>query len=107
MSWDTVFRWLETASRYAGQFHAHALKGFEIAELQADEIRTLTSNRKRVRWLFTALEVSSRLWVGLAVGSRTYRNVKRCLGTSRGNWCSARKRDTTSLVTRLNGRSLG
>jgi len=29
--------------------------------------------------VFTALEVSSRLWVGLAVGSRTYKNVKRCL----------------------------
>ena len=29
--------------------------------------------------MFTALEVSSRLWVGLVVGSRTYKNVKRCL----------------------------
>ena len=29
--------------------------------------------------MFTALEVSSRLWVRLAVGSRTYKNVKRCL----------------------------
>jgi len=29
--------------------------------------------------VFTALEVSSRLWVGLVVGSRTYKNVKRCL----------------------------
>ena len=79
MSWNTVDRWLHQAVLFAQQFNAHVLHGYEIIELQADEILTFVGSKKKVRWLFTALEVSSRLWVGLAVGSRTYKNVKRCL----------------------------
>ena len=79
MAWSTVCRWLEVAFRYAQQFNSHFLQGYEIAELQADEIRTFVGGKKKVRWVFTALEVSSRLWVGLVVGSRTTKNVKRCL----------------------------
>jgi IS1 family transposase len=79
LSWNTVDRWLHLAFLYAQQFNSHFLQGYEIAELQADEIRTFVGGKKKVRWVFTALEVSSRLWVGLVVGSRTYRNVNRCL----------------------------
>ena len=78
-SWNTIDRWLQQAFLFAQQFNSLVLKGFEINELQADEIRTFVGGKKKVRWVFTALEVSSRLWVGLVVGSRTYKNVKRCL----------------------------
>ena len=79
LSWNTVDRWLHQAFLYAQLFNSEVLQGYEIAELQADEIRTFVGGKKKVRWVFTALEVSSRLWVGLVVGSRTYKNVKRCL----------------------------
>ena len=79
MSWNTVDRWLHLAFLFAQQFNAHVLQGYQIIELQADEIRTFVGDKKKVRWVFKALEVSSRLWVGLAVGSRTYKNVKTCL----------------------------
>ena len=79
LSWNTVDRWLHQAFLYVQLFNSEALQGYEIAELQADEIRTFVGGKKKVRWVFTALEVSSRLWVGLAVGSRTHKNVKRCL----------------------------
>jgi transposase-like protein len=74
MSWNTVDRWLHQTFLFAQQFNAHVLHGYEIIELQADEIRTFVGGKKKVRWVFTAL-----VWVGLAVGSRTYKNVKRCL----------------------------
>ena len=50
-----------------------------IKEVQADEIRTFVDSKKKVRWLFTAIEVSTRLWISMVVGNRTYQNVKRCL----------------------------
>ena len=68
LSWNTVDRWLHQAFLFAQNFNSHGLQGYEIVELQADEIRTFVDSKKKVTWLFTALEVSSRLWVGLAVG---------------------------------------
>ncbi len=79
LSRSTVCRWLEVAFRYARHFNSKALDGYELTELQADEIRTFVGSKQKVMWLFTALEVSSRLWVGLVVGSRSYTNVKKCL----------------------------
>ena len=79
LSRSTVCRWLEVAFRYARHFNSKALEGYELTELQADEIRTFVGSKQKVMWLFTALEVSSRLWVGLVVGSRSYTNVKKCL----------------------------
>ena len=40
MSWNTVDRWLHIAFLFAQQFNAHVLHGYEIIELQADQIRT-------------------------------------------------------------------
>ena len=79
LSWNTVDRWLHQAFLHAQNFNSTGLQGYEIVELQADEICTFVDSKKRVTWLFTALEVSSRLWVGLAVGRRSYQNVERCL----------------------------
>jgi IS1 family transposase len=79
LSWDTIERWLERASKHAHHFNHHYLKGCDIKEVQADEIRTFVDCRKKVTWLFTAIEVSTRLWISMVVGKRTYQNVKMCL----------------------------
>ena len=78
-SWNTINRWLQQAFLFAKQFNSLVLQGYEINELQADEIRTFVGSKTRVRWLITALEVSTRLWVGKVFGRRSYKNVKTCL----------------------------
>ena len=79
IAWNTIERWLERASKHARHFNHHYLKGYEITEVQADEIRTFVGSRKNVQWLFTAIEVSTRLWISMDVGKRNYQNMKRCL----------------------------
>ena len=79
LSWTTIERWLEIAALYAQNFNEQYLKGYDITEVQADEIRTFVGSRKNVQWLFTAIEVSSRLWISMVVGKRNYQNLKRSL----------------------------
>ena len=61
LSWNTIERWLERASKHAHHFNHRYLKGYDIKEVQADEIRTFVDSKKKVTWLFTAIEVSTRL----------------------------------------------
>jgi len=79
LSWGTIERWLERAALFAKHFNDLYLKGFELKEVQCDEKRTFVDSKKTVTWLFTAIEVSSRLWISMVVGKRTYQNVKMCL----------------------------
>ena len=79
LSWTTIERWLEIAALYAHNFNEQYLKGYEIQEVQVDEIRTFVDSKKKVHWLFTAIEVSTRLWISKVLGSRTYKNVKKCM----------------------------
>jgi IS1 family transposase len=52
------------------------LRDFEIKELQADELCTFVGSKTDTRWLFTAIEVSSRLWPSRVLGRRSYRNTE-------------------------------
>ena len=79
LSWTTIERWLEIAALYAHNFNDKYLKGYDITEVQADEIRTFVDSKKNVQWLFTAIEVSSRLWISWVVGKRNDQNMKRSL----------------------------
>ena len=54
-------------------------QGYEIEELQADEIRTFSGGKKNVTWVFAAILVSSRLWTSTVVGRRSYRNTRQLL----------------------------
>ena len=46
-----------------------------VAELQADEIRTIILSQEQPIWIFAAIEVWSRLWPSTVVGRRSYRNT--------------------------------
>lgn len=48
LSWNTIERWLERASKQAHHFNHHYLKGYEITEVQPDEIRTFVGSKKNV-----------------------------------------------------------
>lgn len=77
LSWSTVARWLERAAEAARRFNASRTRGFVLRELQLDEMRAFVESKKRVSWVFAAIEVWSRLWPATVVGSRTYRNTRR------------------------------
>jgi len=88
LSPDTVSHWRETASECAHRFNDENLKGFDLKELQADEIRAFVDTRNKVIWIFTMFEVWSRLWVSTVVGRRSYKNVRKLIGDtiSRGRF---------------------
>jgi IS1 family transposase len=78
-AWNTIARWLALASEAARQFNDRMIRGFELKELQADELRTFCGSKKNVTWVFTTLEVWSRLWVATVVGRRSYANTYKVL----------------------------
>ncbi len=47
MTWNTVARWVERAATAARQFNDRMLRGFELTELQVDEIRTISPSKDR------------------------------------------------------------
>ncbi len=80
-SWNTVARWLESARAAAARFNERHLRGYELVELQVDEIRAAMPKRCGEIWAFAAIEVSSRLWPATIVGRRTSENTRRLLST--------------------------
>jgi len=79
IAWNTVARWLELASSWAKYFNEKNTNGFDLIELQADEIQTFLGKKKKETWIFACIEVSSRLWSSTVVGRRSYENTKKLL----------------------------
>ena len=76
---NTVARWLERTSAAAERFNRRMLRGFELVELQADEVYAFIGSKSKPTWLFATIEVCSRLWAGSLLGRRPYRNTKAAL----------------------------
>ncbi len=75
LSWNTVARWLTRAAAVASIFNSERTRGFELLELQADEMRTFAEGKDRPTWIYTSMEVSTRLWPTSSVGSRGYQTT--------------------------------
>ena len=75
VGWNTVNRWLTKAADFAYRFNDARTREIELIELQADEISTFAPGKARPTWVFTNMEVCSRLWVSTVVGRRNYRNT--------------------------------
>jgi transposase-like protein/IS1 family transposase len=75
IAWNTVDRWLEKAAASCRRFNDRQITGITVAELQADEIRTIIHDKERPIWIFAAIEVSSRFWPSTLVGRRSYRST--------------------------------
>jgi transposase-like protein/IS1 family transposase len=75
ISWNTVARWLEKAAHSCRRFNDRRIATLAVAELQADEIRTIVGSKEHPIWIFTAIDVWSRLWPATVVGRRSYRNT--------------------------------
>ena len=61
LAWNTVARWLERAAAAARHFNHCKTHGYELKELQADKIRTFIERKDRPTWIFTTIEVWSRI----------------------------------------------
>ena len=75
IGWNTVDRWLERAASYFREFNDITITDLDIAEIQADEIRTFAGGKNDVIWVFATLDVATRLWPSSVVGRRSYRNT--------------------------------
>jgi transposase-like protein/IS1 family transposase len=73
---STITGWIERASVSAKSFNDKHLRDFELQELQADELCTFAGKKSDTTWVFTTIEVSSRLWPTKVVGRRSYRNTE-------------------------------
>jgi IS1 family transposase len=76
VAWNTVHRWLEKAAKSCRQFNRNKTRDMDIREIQADEIRTFTGNKKSASWIYATMDVWSRFWPGTVIGSRNYANTK-------------------------------
>ena len=76
---NTIARWQYLASQFASRFNDNRLNNVELVELQLDEIQSFVGRRRNQIWIFSAIEVWSRLWISHLVGRRNYRNVKSLL----------------------------
>jgi transposase-like protein/IS1 family transposase len=75
IAWNTVARWLEKAAHSCRRFNDRRIATLAVAELQADEIRTIVGSKEHPIWIFTTIDVWSRLWPATVVGRRSYRNT--------------------------------
>jgi transposase-like protein/IS1 family transposase len=75
IAWNTVARWLEKAAHSCRRFNDRRIITLAVAELQADEIRTIVGSKEHPIWIFTTIDVWSRLWPATIVGRRSYRNT--------------------------------
>ena len=60
LSWNAVARWLERASVAAGWFNDRTTRGYELREIQADEIKTFLTNKDSTTWILTSMRSSDR-----------------------------------------------
>ena len=75
IAWNTVHRWLERAAVWCRRFNDRRTTGFAVAELQADEIKTIVGGKQQPIWVFAVIEVWSRLWPSTVASKRTYQNT--------------------------------
>ena len=73
---NMIARWLDRASTAAKRFNHRMLRGFDLMELQADELCTFIGRKSNIIWLFATIEVSSRLWAGSVLGRRSDHNAR-------------------------------
>jgi hypothetical protein len=57
IAWNTVHRWLEKAADLCRRFDDRRTTGFTVAELQADEIRSIVGGKPQPIGIFAAIEV--------------------------------------------------
>jgi hypothetical protein len=73
---STVSRWLSKASRWTRRFEEEHVKVDDPVELQMDELKAYGAGKYDRTWVYSAIEVWSRLWVTSKVGPRSLRTTR-------------------------------
>lgn len=73
---STIARWVERGAAHARAFSAARTRPSEVGEVQMDELRVRGVASACDAWAFSAIEVFTRLWIGLRVNRRTLRNTR-------------------------------
>ncbi len=73
---STVGRWRARASRHAHGFVVEHLQLDDPTELQFDELKSLGAGHEGGMWVYSAIEVWSRVWTSWRVAPRTLRETR-------------------------------
>jgi IS1 family transposase len=79
----TITRWRDRAAQQAERVHHHFLHDLHLPHLQLDEIRVRLRPRKRVTWLWLALDPATKLIPACALGPRTQQTAHTLVHTLR------------------------
>ena len=85
IAWNTVARWLEKAAHSCRRFNHRRIATLAVAELQADEIRTIVGNKEHPVWIFTTIDVWSRLWPATIVETKLSKDAHSLSRPSQSN----------------------
>jgi len=72
---STVSRWTERGARHLQRFDDEHLHLDDAVELQLDELKSYGAGDRDHTWVYSAVEVWSRVWAALRVGPRTLRST--------------------------------
>jgi IS1 family transposase len=72
----TVTRWIEKCARHAAVFSDGVMRQVPAEEVQMDELKSHARSKRHKVWLFTSIDVSSRLWFAQRLGRRTLRDTR-------------------------------
>jgi transposase-like protein/IS1 family transposase len=81
---STVTRWLTRAGRHAARQHARLCRALRLPHVQLDEIRTRLRSRRRVLWLWLALDPLTKIVPALHLGPRTQASAHTVVHALRG-----------------------
>jgi len=73
---STVGRWLVRAGNDARAFQDVHTQPDEMGEIQIDELACRGAEDARLAWAYSAMEVFTRVWLGVQVSRRTLRNTR-------------------------------
>lgn len=79
----TVRRWLEKAGAHVKSFSEETLVVADAAEVQLDELRVGGIQQAEGTWAWSAIEVTSRVWLACKVSRRTLRATRQFLADVR------------------------
>lgn len=72
---STISRWVARAAWHTRAWEQEHLAVQRPVELQLDELRSYGAAREARSWVYNALEICTRLWLGSRVGTCTLRNT--------------------------------
>ena len=86
----TVRDWLRKSGEHCQQVHEHMMEthAFDLEQVQADEIKVKT--QRGTIWMALAMMVSTRFWLGGAVGTKRDKHLLRQLANDIRGWALCR-----------------